>query len=375
MSRYYLGMISGTSVDGVDAALCEFSADQPGTPECRTLAAQTFAWPPAFARRIQSLITAGSGELNEIGSLNVATGRFFGDCALALIRSAGVAPADVRAIGSHGQTIWHQPNPPEAFTWQIGDPNSIAAITGIDTVSDLRGLDMALGGEGAPLVPAFHDWLFRDEEKTRVVVNIGGIANLTLLAPGRDTLGYDTGPGNTLLDAWVQRCLDLPFDDGGRWAGSGKVDTGLLDTMLAEPYFAKASPKSTGRELFDTDWLDRAIAGAQITDVNLAATLLELTAVTISNEVTGLAPGDHELFICGGGAHNDTLMARLSALAGVPAQTTAAIGLDPDHVEAAAMAWLARARVEKTTGNLPTVTGSREAAVLGGLYCGDHKQA
>lgn len=374
MSRYYLGMISGTSVDGVDAAICEFGTTEAGANECNTVAAQTFAWPPAFVDRIQALITNGSGSLSQIGSLNVATGRFFGDCALAMIRSAGLSPDDIRAIGSHGQTIWHEPNPPEAFTWQIGDPNSIAAITGVDTVADLRGLDMAYGGEGAPLVPAFHDWLFRDPGKARVVVNIGGIANLTLLAPGRDVLGFDTGPGNTLLDLWVKRCLDQPFDDDGRWAASGEVNDKLLAAMLAEPYLAKAPPKSTGRELFDAAWLEQALATASgdIPDVNVAATLLELTAATVVNEIGKLGLDRYELFVCGGGASNSRLLERLGSLAGVHAQTTGALGLDPNHVEAAAMAWLARARIENAAGNLPTVTGAREAVILGGLYCGDH---
>ena len=368
MGRYFLGLISGTSVDGVDAALCEF-----GERRCNVVAAQTFAYPPAIAERIQSLIVRGEGRLADIGAIDLVVGRYFADCALALLRGARVKPDDVIAIGHHGQTIWHEPSMPEPFSWQIGDPNSIAAITGIDTVADLRRLDMAVGGQGAPLVPAFHDWLFASATTTSVVVNIGGIANVSLLAPGRDVLGFDTGPGNTLLDALARRCLGTPYDDGGQWAATGTADGVLLEALLRDPYFAKPAPKSTGREQFNEAWLQRKLdeSGRRIPDVNLAATLLELTARSIADAIattSGVKPD--RLVICGGGARNAALMARLGALAGQKPQTTAAFGLDPDFVEAAAMAWLARARVAGEPGNLPTVTAAREAVVLGALYCG-----
>jgi anhydro-N-acetylmuramic acid kinase len=369
MGRYYLGLISGTSVDGVDVALCEF-----GDRRCTVVSARTYAYPPAIADRIQSLIDGGEGRLAEIGSIDVAVGRFFADCALALLRSAGVTPDAVTAIGHHGQTIWHEPDLPEPFSWQIGDPNSVAAITGIDTVADLRRLDMALGGQGAPLVPAFHEWLFASSTPA-VVLNIGGIANLTLLAPGRDVLGFDTGPGNTLLDNLARRCLGQPYDDGGRWAASGTPDRALLETLLREPYFARPAPKSTGRELFNESWLQRNLAayGSPVADVNLAATLLELTARSIADAIASLAGRSCQLIVCGGGAKNEALIARLGALTGTDPQTTAAFGLDPDFVEAAAMAWLAQARIARAPGNLPTVTAAREAAVLGALYCGVEK--
>jgi len=367
MARYYLGLISGTSVDGVDAAICEL-----GERRCEVVVARTFAYPPAIRDRIQQLIRSRAGSLAEIGAIDVAVGRFFADCALGLIRSAGLAAADITAIGHHGQTVWHAPDPPESFSWQIGDPNSIAAITGIDTVADLRRLDMALGGQGAPLVPAFHAWAFADEDMPRVIVNIGGIANITLLAPGRDVLGFDTGPGNTLLDLWIDRTLGLPFDDGGRFAAAGQTDATLLASLLDEPYFAQPAPKSTGREQFSEDWLLRKLActGGELTDVNVAATLLELTASTIVTAIDGLALGDYELVVCGGRAKNPTLMARIGELAGRNPTTTARFGIDPDHVEAAAMAWLARARIEGAPGNLPTVTAARQPVTLGALYSG-----
>ena len=367
MGRYYLGLISGTSVDGVDAALCEF-----GERRCSVVAARTFAYPSAIAERIQALIASGEGRLAEIGAIDIAVGRYFADCAVALLRSAGVKPDDVAAIGHHGQTIWHEPAPPEPFSWQIGDANSVAAITGIDTVADLRRLDMAFGGQGAPLVPAFHEWLFADPATSTVVLNIGGIANITSLAPGSPVLGFDTGPGNTLLDALARRCLNRPFDDGGQWAASGTPDRVLLDSMLTEPYFSKPAPKSTGRELFNESWLQRKLgeSGRRVDDVNLAATLLELTARSIADAIAALGTRPDRLIACGGGCKNEALIARLGALTGQTPQSTAAFGLDPDFVEAAAMAWLAQARVTRTPGNLPTVTAARKAAVLGALYCG-----
>jgi len=367
MGRYYLGLISGTSVDGVDAALCEF-----GERQCTVIQASTFAYPPAITERIQNLIARGEGRLAEIGAIDIAVGRFFADCAVALMRHAGVRPGDVAAIGHHGQTIWHQPALPEPFSWQIGDANSVAAITGIDTVADLRRLDMALGGQGAPLVPAFHEWLFTSAGTPTIVVNIGGIANITSLADGHPVLGFDTGPGNTLLDTMARRCLDRPFDDRGDWAASGEPDLAVLETFLREPYFASPPPKSTGRELFNEAWLQRKLAetGRRVLDVNLAATLLELTARTVSDAIAALGTKPGRLIVCGGGVKNDRLMARLGELTGLAPQTTATFGLDPDFVEAAAMAWLARARITRVPGNLPTVTAARKAVTLGALYCG-----
>lgn len=367
MGRYYLGLISGTSVDGVDAAVCEF-----GDRSCRVVTARTFAYPTAIADRIDTLIRSQQAPLKEIGAVDVVVGRFFADCACALLRNENIDRRDVVAIGHHGQTIFHAPDPPEPFSWQIGDPNSVAAITGIDTVADLRRIDMALGGQGAPLVPAFHHWLFASQSAARVIVNVGGIANLTLLVPGRDVIGFDTGPGNTLLDIWTRRHRSEPYDAGGRWATSGTVDSGLLAAMKRDAYFSRPAPKSTGREYFNSDWIDRQLKSGlpEVDPVNVAATIVELTATTIIDAIAACGLTRYDLVICGGGSKNRLLMQRLGALSGSAPQTTAAYGLDPDFVEAAAMAWLAFARVEQRTGNLPTVTAAREATVLGGLYCG-----
>jgi anhydro-N-acetylmuramic acid kinase len=367
MPDYYLGLISGTSVDGVDAALCAF-----GERSCQVVTARTYAYPPRIRERVQQLIRTGESSLAAIGAIDVAVGRFFADCALAAIREAGLTAGDIAAIGHHGQTIWHEPNLPEPFTWQIGDPNSIAAITGIDTVADLRRLDMALGGQGAPLVPAFHAWLLSSDTQARVILNIGGIANITLLAPGRDTLGFDTGPGNTLLDLWVSRERNLPYDDGGHWAAGGEVDRSLLERLLDDPYFSRRTPKSTGREYFNEAWLERKLAAPneQVASVNVAATLLELTAQTIADAIGGLGLSDYAIIACGGGVRNAALMARIGKLTRVDPTTTADFGIDPDHVEAAAMAWLARARLAGEPGNLPTVTAARQPVTLGALYSG-----
>ncbi|MDX1562524.1 MAG: anhydro-N-acetylmuramic acid kinase [Gammaproteobacteria bacterium] len=367
MSRYYLGMISGTSVDGIDAVLCRFADHR-----CEIALARTFAYPPAIAGRVRRLIEQPSGALSEIGALDVAVGRYFADCAIALLREAHIDTSEVAAIGHHGQTIYHHPEPPEPFSWQLGDPSSIAALTGIDTVADFRRLDIALGGQGAPMVPAFHQWLFASDERTRIVLNVGGIANITLIRPGAETLGFDTGPGNTLLDHWIRRCRNEAYDDDGRWAESGHVVEPLLQSLCDEAYFSRPPPKSTGRELFNETFLQSKLATIppETAAADIQATLLEFTAKTVSDSISGLEIGDYDLVVCGGGAKNSALLRRLEAHTGVRPQTSAAFGIDPDWVEGAAFAWLARARQEHEPGNLPTVTGARQAAVLGAVYSG-----
>jgi anhydro-N-acetylmuramic acid kinase len=254
---------------------------------------------------------------------------------------------------------------------QIGDPNVIAAHTGIATVADFRRIDVALGGQGAPLVPAFHSWRFRDSRDARVVVNIGGIANITVLAPARATTGFDTGPGNTLLDLWIRRRRNEPFDRDGGWASGGRVSGPLLAACLEEPYFAARAPKSTGRELFHGAWLDRRLASVSgLADADVQATLAELTATTIATAIGSELTQCREVIVCGGGAHNGDLMQRLRRLTGTRVASTDAYGVPPDWVEGAAFAWLARARLRGLAGNVPSVTGARREAVLGGVYLG-----
>jgi anhydro-N-acetylmuramic acid kinase len=367
MSDLFLGMISGTSIDGVDAVLAEIGDD-----DFRIVGANTAPFPADLHARLRKLVETPQTSLRDLGSLDVAVGRFFAECALKLIASSGVRPEDVAAIGSHGQTVYHEPLGAEPFSLQLGDPNVIAALTGSTTVADFRRLDVALGGQGAPLVPAFHAWAFGHAREPRVVVNIGGIANITVLAPGRDVTGFDTGPGNTLLDVWIRASERKPYDDAGRWAASGVVNRALLDACLAEPFFRARPPKSTGRELFNREWLDKRFArsGAQISAVDVQATLAELTATTIASAIRDELSDCREVIVCGGGVHNDDLMTRLRRLTATRVTTTDAHGVPPDWVEGAAFAWLARARVRGLAGNVPTVTGARRPAVLGGVYWG-----
>jgi len=360
----FLGMLSGTSIDGVDAVLTEIRDD-----DFRIVRAKTTPFPPKLLARLQKLVETPQTSLKDFGALDVAVGRFFAECAMQLILAAGLKPADIAAIGSHGQTVYHDPLGQEPFSLQLGDPNTIAAQTGVLTVADFRRLDIALGGQGAPLVPAFHAWRFRHAAEERAVVNIGGIANITALAPGRDVKGFDTGPGNTLLDLWIRRCKGQAFDRDGGWAASGNVSRPLLDSCLTEPFFVASPPKSTGRELFNGAWLDRQLGrSGKLSEVDVQATLAELTAATIAAAVHAELPGCREVIVCGGGAHNQDLMGRLRRVTGVRVSTTEAYGVAPDWVEGAAFAWLARARIRGVAGNLPTVTGARHSAVLGGVY-------
>jgi anhydro-N-acetylmuramic acid kinase len=362
MSELFVGLISGTSVDGVDAVLAAFDDDS-----SRIVAATTTPFPPDLLSRLRRIIEMPQTTLRELGALDNAVGRFFASCTNDLLYSAGVEADRVTAIGHHGQTIFHEPDGAERFTMQIGDPNIVAADTGILTVADFRRLDMAFGGQGAPLVPAFHAWRFGATEP-RVVVNIGGIANITVLEPSRPVLGFDTGPGNTLLDLWIRRTQGRGFDEAGRFAASGHVDEALLAHMLAEPYFAAPAPKSTGRELFHMEWIDRYIAATDRAAADVQATLAELTATTIVDSIKSAQPGCRRIIVCGGGAHNDDILARLRRRSGVIVETTAEHGLSPDWVEGTAFAWLARARLQHHAGNVPSVTGARRDAVLGGVY-------
>jgi anhydro-N-acetylmuramic acid kinase len=367
MSNLFLGMISGTSIDGVDAVLAEIGDD-----DFRIVGANTTPFPGDLHSRLHKLVETPQTSLRDLGALDVAVGRFFAECALKLIASSGLRPENVAAIGSHGQTVYHEPLGDEPFSLQLGDPNVIAAMTGSTTIADFRRLDVALGGQGAPLVPAFHAWAFGDAREQRVVVNIGGIANITVLSPGRDVTGFDTGPGNTLLDVWSRATNQKPYDEAGRWAASGVVNRALLDACLAEPYFRARPPKSTGRELFNREWLDKYLArsGVGISAVDVQTTLAELTATTIAAAIRDELPDCREVIVCGGGVHNADLMTRLRRLSTTRVTTTDAHGVPPDWVEGAAFAWLARARVRELAGNVPSVTGARRPAVLGGVYWG-----
>ena len=367
----YIGLMSGTSMDGIDAALVSL-ADH----ECRVVCTRSAAYPDEL--RQQLLDAAGKPAecpVDRIGQLDRWVGECFRDAAIALIDQSGASPESIAAIGSHGQTLRHQPRAARPFSLQIGDANVIAAGTGITVVADFRRRDVALGGEGAPLTPAFHRWLFAEPGKTRAILNIGGIANVTMLSgTDDDILGFDTGPGNTLLDGWVRDCRGETFDHAGNWAREGVVSESLLAAMLDDPYFAQSPPKSTGFEYFNRRWLRACLSAPGVSDTgesDVQATLSELTARTVATSILSLAPILDDVLVCGGGVHNTDLMRRLAEyLTGVTVASTEQFGLHPDWVEAAAFAWLAMRRLQGKPGSLPSVTGASRAAVLGAVFPG-----
>jgi anhydro-N-acetylmuramic acid kinase len=364
MGELFIGLISGTSADGIDAALVEFANGHHG----RLVLGRTVAWDPALRARLVALGQGGECGLDELGALDAQVGIAFADAALALLGEAGVAPGAVRAIGSHGQTIRHRPGAPIPFTMQIGDANRIAERTGIATVADLRRRDVAAGGHGAPLLPALHAALLADAGEPRAVLNLGGIANLTLLPPGGDVRGFDTGPANALLDAWCERHLGHGYDAGGAWAGAGALDEALLARLLDEPWFTQPPPKSSGREQFHLGWLEARLRGGEPA-VDVQRTLLELTAASVADALLAQQPGTRRLMACGGGVHNPLLLERLRArLPAVVVESTAAHGVDPDFVEAMGFAWFARETLAGRPGNVPSVTGARGPRVLGAIH-------
>ncbi|MFT3790318.1 MAG: anhydro-N-acetylmuramic acid kinase [Rudaea sp.] len=369
MAALYLGLISGTSADGIDVALASF-ARKP-----KLLAGLTHPYPEDLRRRILAL-AQGDGRiaLDEFGALDVEIARAFAAAALTLLKREKIDATRIRALGSHGQTVRHRPLGAAPYTMQLGDPNVIAESTGIATVADFRRRDIAAGGHGAPLAPAFHAAMLAHDGKTRVVLNLGGIANITILAGDKKKplRGFDTGPASCLLDAWIARHRDQPFDKDGAFAASGRIDDTLLKRLLSEPYFAESPPKSTGREVFHLAWLAEHLRGLAIAPKNVQATLVALSALTIADAIHAHARDAREVWVCGGGVHNPVLMAAIAqALAPIPVASIARLGIDPDFVEAMTFAWLARERLEnRAAPNVYSVTGARGPRVLGGVYYG-----
>lgn len=365
MTELYIGLISGTSADGIDAALVEFQHDKP-----ELLATHYTPYHPALREKILALCTPGENEIQRMGELDVLLGDEFAKATNQLLQKNSLPADNINAIGSHGQNIRHSPRGEYRYTIQIGDPNIIATKTGITTVADFRRKDVALGGQGAPLVPAFHQCVFGKSKSNQVIVNIGGIANITVLTPSSTNVtGYDTGPGNALMDAWIQQHQQSPHDVRGQWGAQGTTSSVLLKKLLSDPYFKLAAPKSTGREYFHLAWLQKYLNGLTISPIDIQATLAEFTATTILNAIS--QHFDHgDIFVCGGGAHNDFLMQRLQLLGENKFKITSTkqLGIDPDWVEAMAFAWLARQTLHHRTGNLPSVTGANSAAILGGVY-------
>jgi anhydro-N-acetylmuramic acid kinase len=366
MADLFIGLMSGTSMDGIDAALVDFAPAIPGI-----ISTHSHKYSDALHQQLEAALQLEDPLNSDLSAIDVAVGEAFAAATRELLSTAGVLPEGVTATGSHGQTIRHEPEAPEPYSLQIGNPDIIARHTGIDVVADFRRADIEAGGQGAPLVPAFHQAVFASDTEDRVILNIGGIANITILTTGTTTpvSGFDTGPGNTLMDSWARQHLQAAMDNNGEWAATGQIDHALLESMLTDPYFPAIPPKSTGREHFNPDWLSRytAQSGASVNDIQ--ATLCELTAQTIATAIQAHAGSAGRLIVCGGGVHNDHLMGRLAAnMPALALESTAAYGVMPDWVEAAAFAWLAKQHIEGQPGNIPAVTGASRAVSLGQLF-------
>ncbi|HYP83271.1 anhydro-N-acetylmuramic acid kinase [Variovorax sp.] len=373
MAELYVGLMSGTSLDGVDAVLVDFAGAGISVRAHADAPIQ-----PGLREQLLALNTpGGQDELHHAALAANALARLYADVTRDLLAGAGVGRAAVTAIGAHGQTVRHRPQEFDGtgYTLQLNNPALLAELGGIDVVADFRTRDLAAGGQGAPLVPAFHRAIFGRTDRAVAVLNLGGISNLSLLPAGTDAqgrvLGFDCGPANALMDHWARQHLGRPFDEGGRWAATGRVLPALLAAMKADPYFGRLPPKSTGRDLFHPAWLSAHLTGLPSTPApaNVQATLAELSAGAVADDLLRHGPGIDELIVCGGGAFNEHLLARLRALLpGVSVLTSSERGLLPNQVEATAFAWLARATMRREPGNLATVTGAQGPRVLGAIY-------
>ncbi len=358
--RYFIGLMTGTSLDGIDAALVDFSAATP-----HLVAAVGAPLPDDLRAELFALQTCGPDELHRAQLAANAHSRSCASVVLQLLVQTGIAAEQIIAIGNHGQTIRHRPEC--GYTLQIGNHALLAELTAITVVGDFRSRDVAAGGQGAPLVPAFHRAIFGNAEENRVIANVGGIANLTLLPATGEVTGWDSGPGNVLMDLWINRQQGCAYDAGGAWAAHGNILPDLLENLLAEPWFSLPAPKSTGRDLFNAAWLDRHLAGRQDRPEDIQATLCALTARTLADAAR--SSGAAALYLCGGGAHNHALAHMLAQeLPQTRITTTAELGVDPDWVEAYAFAWLARRCIERIPANLPAVTGAQGPRILGAIY-------
>lgn len=362
--QLFAGVMSGTSLDGIDAVLADFA---PSHEVCRIVTSTHVAFPAELRRELFALQASGPDEIVRAARAANRLADLYAHALRSVCLAAGIDAHDVIAAGVHGQTVRHRPH--EGWTRQINNAARVAELAYMTVVADFRMRDIAAGGQGAPLVPAFHAAVFRSAERHRVVVNLGGIANITDLPVRGEVRGFDTGPANVLLDLWHQRSRGTPFDEGGRFAASGTVDAGLLGALLAEPYLALPPPKSTGRDLFDAAWLDRMLASSPASAADVQATLAAYTARSLANAIRDHCPGAQDLFACGGGVRNADLMARIRAeLPALYIASTDTLGVASGHVEALAFAWLARETIAGRPGNLPAVTGAAGPRVLGAIY-------
>lgn len=362
MKQRYIGIMSGTSMDGIDVALVEFDGEKPNL-----LACHSHPLTDPVLSQLHQLADPTFDSINQLGRMHRAVGQLFADATNALLTKHNIDPNSITAIGSHGQTVRHMPEGNQGFSLQIGDPNTIAVNTGIDVIHDFRSKDIALGGEGAPLVPSFHHLLTAPKcpDAVNVILNIGGIANISYVTQ-EQIIGFDTGPGNALMDAWCRRILKLPYDEAGKFAASGKVLPELLDKLKKHPYFGMPYPKSTGRELFNLAWLEQHLQHfANEPPQNIQATLCQLTADTISDAISWLSPSGN-LYVCGGGALNPVLVDAIAKdLPDYKVQSSIALGVEPQWMEAMAFAWFAKCFMERKPANVVQVTGASRPAVLG----------
>lgn len=361
----YIGLMSGTSLDGVDGALAQLDGEA-----ITTIAAAYVAFPPSLRAELMALQASGDNEIEREALAANQLAQHYAQCVADLLREAGRTAADIRAVAVHGQTIRHRPE--LGFTRQTNNPALLAELCGIDVIADFRSRDIAAGGQGAPLVPAFHQALFGKEGQPRVVANIGGIANISVLSgEGGGVIGFDTGPGNVLMDGWIHRHRQQEYDADGAWAAGGKLIPELLAELLKEPYLGLPAPKSTGRDLFHLEWLDKRLAVyAPAAPEDVQRTLTEYTAVTLAAAIKAYGGGADAVYVCGGGAYNSVLMEALGKALGnhIMLASTQALGVAPNRVEALAFAWLGHRFSERLAGNLPAVTGAQGERVLGALY-------
>ncbi len=365
--EYFIGLLSGTSIDGIDCVLVDFSPTPP-----RLINTISHPIPAALRQDLLFLCQDQSISLRLLGETDVGLGRVFAEAVNLLLVKTELKPSDIIAVGSHGQTIKHHPHGAYQFTMQIGDPSTISELTGITTIADFRSKDMAAGGQGAPLTPLFHQGYFGSEIVRRAVLNIGGIANISLLSLDSESplTGFDTGPGNVLMDSWISLKKGLPFDRNGEWAATGLPHAELLERLMKESFLALPPPKSTGRELFNLPWLMTKLEGlGPITDVGIQSTLLEFTARTIAQSTDWSSRKIEEIIVCGGGAYNTALLQRLQMLiAPVKVISSEQAGLAPDWVEGVAFAWMARKTWLGEAIDCRGVTGARHPCLLGAIY-------
>ena len=362
----FVGLMSGTSIDAIDAVLVDFSASK-----LQLLHTYTHFWQASIRNQLLQLSQQHqiAIHLDDFARFDHIIAEEFAYATLALLKQANIATHEITAIGCAGQTLYHSPNTFPPYTIQLGNPNVIAEITTIPTVADFRRRDIAAGGQGAPLAPAFHNAYLRSEVENRAVVNIGGIANVTILPTdmSKPVIGFDTGVGNALLDAWSYQQRQVYMDENGIWAGSGQVDKNLLNELLNDPYFAQSPPKSTGRDYFNLTWLEKFLTGKTLKSEDVQATLTQLTIQSIADAIQSHQV--QRVLICGGGVHNPLIMQGLqTALPNTLVESTAHHGIDPDWLEAMCFAWLAKQRLDNKPSNLPSVTGAKQAVILGGIY-------